>query len=102
MGTSVKNGSGFVAREVKVLRSLIRTSGSPECSFCMRGQFFCQIISCTFGADNLSKENAAVFTAVRSPHKVTEGIAICSVGLQKRPKRQNENADTAQAVSADT
>lgn len=50
----------------------------------------------------LSKESGAVFTAVRSPHKVTEGIVICSVGLQKRPKRQNEKADTVKAVSADT
>ena len=48
----------------------------------------------------LSKESAAVFTAVRSPHKVTESIEICSVGFQKKPKRQNDKADTAKTVSA--
>ena len=41
-----------------------------------------------------------MLTAVRSPHKVTESIEICSVGFQKKPKRQNENADTVKAVSA--
>lgn len=73
-------------------------------SLCVRGQSFCRIISRIFGAAEirspLSKESAAVFTAVRSPHKVTESIEICSVGFQKKPKRQNENADTVKAVSA--
>ena len=73
-------------------------------SLCVRGQSFYQTISRTFGAAEmcspLSKESAAVFTAVRSPHKVTESIEICSVGFQKKPKRQNDKADTAKTVSA--
>ena len=68
-------------------------------SRCVRGQSFCRTISRTFGTSKSklfdAKENAAVLTAVRSPHKVTESIEICSVGFQKRPKRQNDKADTA-------
>ena len=73
-------------------------------SRCVRGQNFCRTISRTFGTAEIrsppSKENAAVLTAVRSPHKVTESIEICSVGFQKKPKRQNDKADTAKTVSA--
>jgi len=51
----------------------------------MKGQYICQIIPCTSGIAviTLSEDNAAVLTAVRSPHKVAGSIEICFKGKTK-------------------